>query len=107
MTLCDPPATPSDTVGESTDKAMPVGGSSSSVSVSVAGSTIRVPDEPLTVIVSFTSSTTSSTGLRSNVPCPLALPGSMTMSKPRTAEKSTAVAMPEPDAVALTVVVAA
>ena len=89
------------------DKAMPAGGSSSSVNVSSAGSTIRSPDEPLTVMVSLSSSTTSSTGLRSNVPCPLALSGAMTMSKPDTSAKSTAVAVPEPAMDTDTVVVAA
>ena len=106
MTLCEPPVTPSDTVVVLKDKEMPVGGSSSSVSVRVAGSTIRAPDEPLTSMVSFTSSTTSSTGFRTNDPCPLALSGSMTMSKPDTSAKSTAVAVPEPVTVTDTVVVA-
>ena len=84
-----------------------VGAPSSSASVSVDEDTIRSPDVPLTAMVSFTLSTKSMTGLRTNSPCPLSLSASMTMSKPGTGVKPTTPALPEPATVTLTVVVAA
>ena len=97
------PLSPSATLGESIDN---VGAPSSSVNVIVAGFTVRLPEAPLTVMVSSVSSVVSSVGVSVNVPVLLAAPAAISMSKSVTAAKSTAVVVPLPATLTVTVVAA-
>ena len=82
---------------------MPVDGGSSSASTTVAPVTGR-SDVPARVSVSSSSSTTSFSGVRSNVPVALISPASMVIAKSGTGSKSTASAAPLPDTDTVTVV---
>ena len=98
------PAFPSATIGESIDSD---GVASSSASVIAAEFTVRLPDDPLTVIVSSASSSASSVGVSVKVSFALAASAAIVMSKSATAAKSTAVAVPLPATLTVTVVAAA
>ena len=80
-----------------------VGALSSSVRLIVAEFTVRLPDTPLTVIVSSVSSAVSSVGVSVKVSVSLSAPAAISMSKDDTAAKSTAVAVPLPDTLTRTV----
>ena len=76
------PSPPSATLGESMDS---VGGSSSSVISMLAPVTAMLPEAPVTLMVSASSSRLSSTGSRLKVfRAPVSMAG-MVMSKPATA----------------------
>ena len=66
------------------------------------------PDEvPLTVIDSWSSSVSSSSGVNVNVPCFDVVSAAMVMLKPGTAAKSTAVSTPLPATLTATVLAVA
>ena len=79
------PCTLSVSVSASTVRVSAVGAASSSLRVISVSVTSSAPATPVTSILSLPSASASSTGVRSNVPAPLAAPAAMTMLKPDTA----------------------
>ena len=87
---------PSLTASSFTVSVIEVGAASSSVNVIVSEFTVRLPEVPLTVIVSLVSSTASFVGVSVKVSVSLSAPAAISMSNDDTAAKSTAVAVPAP-----------